>query len=92
LNLVDELQVLTRLEAYCFARGDADLGACARIAPHAGLPRFDRKHTETTKLDTIAIGECALHSFEDSVHSRLSLDAWESRPFNNTLNEILLDQ
>jgi hypothetical protein len=91
-TLVDEVEIFSGLEANGLSGGDADLGASARIAAHAGLSGFDGEDAEAAQLDTVALGQSPLHGFEDGVNGGLGLDPGKSGAFDDTLNEILLNQ
>ena len=91
-SLFEDVQVFSRLEADGLAGRDRDLGAGAGISSDAGLPGFDGEDPEAAQLDTIALGEGLLHGLEDGIDGRFGLGAYESGPFNDTLDEILFDQ
>jgi hypothetical protein len=44
--LINELEVFTRLEANCFAGGDADFGTRTWVSAYACFARFYGEHTE----------------------------------------------
>jgi hypothetical protein len=89
---VDQVKVFAWLKTHSLAGRDTDLGAGARVASHPGLTGFDGKDAEASQLDSVALGQRALHGLEDGVYGGLGLDARESRAFDDPLDEILLDQ
>ena len=84
--LVENLQVFAGLEANCFAGGDGDLGAGARIATDAGFAGLYGEDAEAAQFDTVAIAERLLHGFEDSVYGGLCLGSGKAGALNYPLD------
>ena len=92
LKLIEEMELLTRLEANSLAGSDADLGASPRIAADAGLAWLDGEDAKAAKLDPVARDEGLLHGFEDGINSGLRFGSGKTGPLDDSLDEILLDQ
>src|SRR5215469_1608 len=88
--LIDEMELFTGLESNCFAGGNCDLGTSSWVSTDTGLPWFDGKYAESTKLDSIAGDQRLLHALEDSVYRSLCFRTWQACTLNNPLYEILL--
>ena len=86
------MKLLARLEADGLAGGDADLGAGPRIAADASLSGLDGEDAETAEFNPIAGHQCLLHAFEDGIDGSFRLGPGKPGPFNDALDEILLDQ
>jgi hypothetical protein len=91
-GFVEGLEVLAGFEADGFAGGDADLGAGSGIAADAGLAGLDGEDAKAAEFDAIAFDEALLHGVEDRVDGGFRFAANQTGAFNDSLNEILLDQ
>ncbi len=91
-GLVEEVKFFAGLEANRLAGSDADLGAGPGIAADAGLAGLDGEDAESPKFNAFAGDKGLLHALEDGIDGRLCLGPRESGTFNDSLNEILLDQ
>lgn len=90
--LLEDVKILARLEAYSLARSDADLSPGTRIASDTCLAGLDGKNAKATQFDAFAFDETLFHRLEDGVDRGFRLGSNESSAFDDTLNEILLDQ
>jgi hypothetical protein len=86
------MEIFAGLEANGLAGRDADFGTCAGVATDTGLSWFNGEDAEASQLDSVALGKSALHGLKDGIDGRLGFDAREPGAFDDTLNEILLDQ
>jgi len=91
LKLIEEMELLTRLEANSLAGSDADLSSGARIAADAGLTGLDGEDAKTAQLNAVAAAESRLHGVENHVDCRFCLGAGQTRTLDYSLNQILLD-
>ena len=91
-GLCEDLEILAWLEANRFAGVDCDFGAGARVAADACLAGLDGEDAKAAKLDAVAAAEGRLHRFEDGVDCGLRFDSRQSRPFYDSLNQILFNQ
>jgi len=90
--LIEQMELFARFEANGFAGRNADLGSGARIAADAGLAWPHIKHAKAAQFNAFPAGESLLHTVEDGVDGSLGFGPWQSRPFNHTLDKVLLDQ
>jgi hypothetical protein len=86
------VQLFARFEADCLSGGDSDLRAGAGIASYAGLAGFDSKDAKAAQFNAIAFSEGFFHGLEDGIDSSFRLDAGKPGAFDNSLDEVLLDQ
>jgi hypothetical protein len=86
------MELFSGLEAYGFARSDADLGPGAGIPADAGFPRTDIEHTKAAQLDALAFGEGALEGLKYGIHSGLSLVPLQAGAFDHLVNDVLFYQ
>src|SRR5258707_11842993 len=91
-TLLQRLQLLTGLEAHCFAWRYGDLRAGARIAANAGFARAHVEDPEAAQLDTLAAAQGALHAFENGLHRHLRLGFGDARFIDHFVDDIELDQ
>jgi hypothetical protein len=86
------VELFAGLEAHSLSWGDCDLGTGAGIAAHAGFTRFDGEDAEAAELNAVAFAERLFHGLEDGINGGFRLDAWKPGAFDNSLDEVLLDQ
>ncbi len=86
------MQVLAGLEANGLAGGNGDFSASAGVATNTGLARLNCKDAKAAKFNAVAFAKGGLHGFEDGVHGRLRFCARETGAFDDSLDEVLLDQ
>jgi hypothetical protein len=90
--LVQQVKLLAWLEADGFAGGDADLGAGSGITADTGLPGLDGEDAKAAKFDPVAGHQGLLHALEDGIDGSFGLGPGKPGPFDDALDEILLDQ
>ena len=86
------MKLLAGFEANGLARGDADLSTGPGIAADASLSGLDGEDAETAEFNPIAGYQSLLHAFEDGIDGSFRLGPGKPGPFNDALDEILLDQ
>ena len=86
------MKFLARFEAHSFPRRNGYFSSGARIPPNAGLPGTDIENSKAAQLDSFALGQRLLQTLEDSVHSGFSLDPGEPGPFDDVMDDVLLNQ
>ncbi len=86
------MQLFTGLEADCLSRGYGDLCASPWIASDACFAGLYGEDAESAQLNAVAFAKRLFHGFEDSIDGSFRLDAGEPGAFDNSLDEILLDQ
>jgi hypothetical protein len=86
------VKLLAWFETNCLARGDANLGTGAGVAANARLSGLDSEDAEAAEFDPIASDERLFHAFEDGIDGGFRLGPGKPGPFNDALDEILLDQ
>src|SRR5207249_3591587 len=90
-NLVDRLQLFSRLEADSLPWGNTDFSSGPRIASDAGLSRAHVEHAEAAQLDAVALGQSALHALEDRLHRLLGFCLGDAGLSHNFVDDIELD-
>ncbi len=92
VNLVEEVQFFSRLEADSASWGDGHFRACPRIASNPGFAGFDAEHAKAAQLNAVVRGESRLHTEENGIHGSLGLDARQTSAFRNFMYHVLFDQ
>jgi hypothetical protein len=90
--LVQQVQLFAGLETDCFSGSDADLCAGPGVAADARLSGFDGEDTKAPEFNPVAGDERLLHAVEDGIDGCFRLGSGKPGPFNDALDEILLDQ
>src|SRR5579883_31534 len=91
-GLLQRLQLLAGLEAHGLSWGNRNLRAGARIAPDAGLARFDVEDAETPQFDAVALFESFLHRLEYGLHRHFGLRFRDAGPVDDLVDDVQLDQ
>lgn len=86
------MQFFSWLEAYRFARSNADFAASSGIATDAGFSGSDAKNAKATQLNPVARCHGLFQSVKDTIHGRLCFDAGQSGTLNHLMNDVLFDQ
>ena len=86
------MELFAGLEADGFSGSDADLSAGARIAADAGFARADAEDAESAQLDAVAGSQSLLQPLENGVDRGLGFGPRETCPFNDVMDDVLLDQ
>jgi hypothetical protein len=89
---VGQMKFLAWLETDRFAWSDTHLGPGAWIASDTRLARSHIENTEATQLNAIAGGERFLETLEDGVDCGFGLVARQTSPFDDIMDDVLLDQ
>ena len=79
-RLLQCLQLLARLEPDCFARRDGDFGSRSRVAADSGLARTHVEDAESPQLDSLALAQRVLHSFENGFDGHFGFRLSNARP------------
>jgi hypothetical protein len=86
------VELLAGFEADGFSWGDADFRTGSGIAPDAGLAGLYGEDAEAAQFNAIAGDEGLFHAFEDGIHGSFCLGPRKPGPFDDALDEILLNQ
>jgi hypothetical protein len=86
------VQLFAWLEANGLSGRDSYFSAGAWITSYAGFTGLDSKNAKASQLNAIAFAERLFHGLEDGINGSFCLDAGKPGAFNNSLDEILLDQ
>jgi hypothetical protein len=86
------MELFSGLEAYCFARGDADLGSSAGIAADAGFSGADAENAKSAQFDALACGEGLLEALEDGIHGSFCLGARQAGALDYVMDDVLFNQ
>ena len=86
------MELLAWLETDSFPWCNADLRASPWIASNTCLSRADAEHAKTSQFDAIACCQCLLEALKNGIDSRFSLGPRQACPFNNVMDNILLNQ
>ena len=62
------------------------------LRPTPVLRGLNCKDAKAAKFNAVAFAKGGLHGFEDGVHGRLRFCARETGAFDDSLDEVLLDQ
>ncbi len=86
------MKLFAGFEPDSLARCDADLCTGTRITANPCLSRTHVENTEASELNAFAAREGFLHAVKDGIDGSLGFGPWQSGPFYNTLDKVLLDQ
>lgn len=86
------VQFFSGLEAYRFARSDADFAAGPGIAADTGFSWSDAKNAKATQLNPVAGCHSLFQSVKDTIHGCLCFDAGQSGTLNHLMNDVLFNQ
>ena len=86
------MQLFAGLEADCLPRGNGDLCAGSWIAAYTGLAGLNGEDAKAAQLNAVALAERFFHGLEDGIDGGFRLDAGKPGAFDNSLDEVLLDQ
>ena len=86
------MQLFAGLEADSLSGRDGDLGSGTGIASDAGLAWLYGEDAESAQLNAVALAKRLFHGLEDGIDGGFRLDAGKPGSFDNSLDEILLDQ
>jgi len=89
---VEEMKFLAGFEADRLAGGDGDLGSGARVAADSGLSRTHIEDAEAAQFDPFSVGQRLFEALEDGVHCSFGLYAGQTGPFDNVVDDVLLNQ
>jgi hypothetical protein len=86
------MKLFSGFKAHCLPRSDGHFRAGPWVAPDARLSGPDIEDAETAQLDPVAIGQSLLEALEDRIDSGLGLDAGQTSPFDNVVDDVLFNQ
>jgi hypothetical protein len=89
---VEQVQFFAGLEADSLAGGDGYLGSGAWVAADTGLARTNVEDAEAAQLDAVAGGEGLFQAFKYRVYRGLCLIAWQTRAFDDVMDDVLFNQ
>lgn len=89
---IEGVQLFSGLEANRLAGCDADFGSGSGVAAYAGFTGTDAEDAETAQFNAVAGSQGILEALEDRIHSSLSLGSRQACPFDDVMDNILLDQ
>ena|SRR5579862_2653564 len=92
LSGVQDMQFLTRFEAYSFTRSNIHFRPCAGIAPDAGLPWPDIEDAETAKFNAVSVRQGFLEAFKYGVDCGLGFHTRQSGAFDYVMDDVLFNQ
>jgi hypothetical protein len=88
----ENVQFLTWLEAYGFARSDGNFGAGAWISANSGLAGAHAEDAEAAQLDAVAFGQRLLQTFEYGIDCCFGFVPRQARSFYNVMDNVLFNQ
>jgi len=92
LFAVEEMKFLAGFETDGFAGGDGDLRSGAGVAADSGLSRTHIEDAEAAQFDPFSVGQRLFEALEDGVHCSFGLYAGQTGPFDNVVDDVLLNQ
>src|SRR5579883_2657030 len=90
-GLLQRMQLLAGLEAHGLSWGNRNLRAGARIAPDAGLAKFDVEDAETPQFDAVALFEGFLYLLRYGFHRPFRLPFRYCGPVDDLVDDVQLD-
>jgi hypothetical protein len=89
---VQRVQLFARLEADSLAGSDAYFSAGAGIAADAGFAGADAENAKSAQFDALTGGKGLLQAFENRIHRRFCLAAWQAGALDYMMDDVLLNQ
>ena len=86
------MKLFARLEADGFARGNADFGTRAWVAPDTCLTGADTEDSETAEFDAFTCCQGLLEPLKHRIDGRFCFSSRQAGALDHMMNNILLDQ
>ena len=86
------MKLFAGLEADGFSGGDGDFSTSPRVAADSGLSRTHIEDAEAAQFDPFSVGQRLFEALEDGVHCSFGLYAGQTGPFDNVVDDVLLNQ
>jgi hypothetical protein len=86
------MEFLAWLESHSLARGYADFGAGAGIAPDTGFARANAENAKSAQFDALAGGQSLLQALKNRIYRGLRLGARQARALDYMVYDVLFNQ